>query len=50
MEENALLHVIAQNADAIRAQLCALDACDANGVPVRRPTRERLLSAQPAKP
>jgi alkaline phosphatase len=50
MEENALFHVIAQNADAIRAQLCALDACDANGVPVRRPTRERLLAAKSAKP
>lgn len=46
MEENALFHVIAQNADAIRTQLCKLGACDANGVPVTRPTREQLL--QPA--
>ena len=43
MEENALFHVIAQNADAIRAELCRLGSCDANGVPVRRPTREQLL-------
>jgi len=50
MEENALFHVIAQNADAIRAQLCRLGSCDANGVPVKRPTRERLLAARLAKP
>jgi alkaline phosphatase len=43
MEENTLFHVIAQNVDAIRAQLCTLGSCDANGIPVARPTRERLL-------
>lgn len=45
MEENALFHVIAQNADAIRAELCAIGACDAHGVPVSRPSRARLLQA-----
>jgi len=48
MEENALFHVIAQNADAIRAELCRLGSCDANGVPVKRPTREQLLAATKA--
>jgi len=43
MEENALFHVIAQNDDAIRAELCAIGACDAQGVPVNLPVRARLL-------
>ena len=43
MEQNALFHVIAQNSDAIRAELCAIGACNANGIPVERPSRERLL-------
>jgi alkaline phosphatase len=50
MEENALFHVIAQNAEAIRAELCKLGSCDANGIPVTRPTRERLLQAAAARP
>ncbi len=50
MEENALFHVIAQNADAIRAELCKLGSCDANGIPVTPPTRERLLQAATARP
>ena len=52
MEENALFHVIAQNVDTIRAELCAIGACDANGIPVSRPSRERLLqaAAKPARP
>jgi alkaline phosphatase len=48
MEENALFHVIAQNSDAIHAELCKLGSCDANGVPVKRPTREQLLAATKA--
>jgi len=43
MEQNALFHVIAQNADAIRGELCKLGSCDANGVPVKRPERSELL-------
>lgn len=43
MEQNALFHVIAQNADAIREELCKLGSCDANGVPVKRPERVGLL-------
>jgi alkaline phosphatase len=50
MEENALFHVIAQNAEAIRAELCKLGSCDANGIPVTPPTRERLLQAAAARP
>jgi alkaline phosphatase len=45
MEENALFHVIAQNADAIHAELCKLGSCDARGTPVNQPTREQLLAA-----
>ena len=44
MEENALFHVIAQNDDAIRTELCKLGSCDAKGVPVKQPTREQLLA------
>ena len=47
MEQNALFHVVAQNADAIRRQLCAIGACNADGVPVTRPARERLPGAVP---
>ncbi|MEO7433532.1 MAG: alkaline phosphatase [Dokdonella sp.] len=43
MEENALFHVIAQSDDAIRAQLCAIGACDVQGVPVNLPVRAKLL-------
>lgn len=49
MEQNALFHVIAQNADAIRAQLCKLHTCDANGVPVDAPTRAKLLETNGKK-
>lgn len=45
MEENALFHVIAQNNDAIRAELCKLGSCNANGVPVNQPSRAQLLAA-----
>ena len=45
MEENALFHVIAQNDDAIRGELCKLGSCNANGVPVKLPERSALLRA-----
>jgi alkaline phosphatase len=48
MEENALFHVIAQNADAIHGELCKLGSCDAGGVPVTLPTRAQLLSTMKA--
>jgi alkaline phosphatase len=43
MEENALFHVVAQSSDAIRAELCKIGSCNANGVPVEAPSRTRLL-------
>lgn len=46
MEQNALFHVIAQNDDAIRDELCRLGSCDANGVPVKRPERAALVAAK----
>jgi len=49
MEQNALFHVIAQNDDAIRAQLCTLGSCNADGVPVDAPTRARLLRTAAAR-
>jgi alkaline phosphatase len=45
MEENALFHVIAQNDDAIRGELCKLGSCNPNGVPVKRVERTALLRA-----
>lgn len=45
MEQNALFHVLVQSSDALRAQLCRLDSCDKDGVPVKQPTREQLLRA-----
>jgi len=49
MEENALFHVIAQNDDAIRAELCRLGSCNANGIPVNLPKRDVLLRASATK-
>ena len=49
LEQNALFHVIAQNDDAIRGELCKLGSCDANGVPVKRPERAALVAAQTKK-
>ena len=42
LEQNALFHVIVQSTDTLRAQLCALGACDAAGTPVERPAHARL--------
>lgn len=49
MEENALFHVIAQNDEAIRTELCRLGSCDANGIPVKLPLRAALLQAAPSR-
>jgi alkaline phosphatase len=43
LEQNVLFHVVVQSVDVLRARLCALDACDADGTPVRRPLHEALL-------
>ncbi len=43
MEQNALFHVLVQSSEALRAQLCRLDSCDKDGVPVKQPSRAQLL-------
>jgi alkaline phosphatase len=37
LEQNVLFHLMAQSTPALRDALCALGACDASGMPVRRP-------------
>jgi alkaline phosphatase len=43
LEQNAIFHIIVQHAPRIRAELCRLGSCDADGVPVDRPTRQAWL-------
>lgn len=45
LEQNAIFHVIAQHDPAIRGALCRLGSCNADGVPVQRPTYRALLEA-----
>jgi alkaline phosphatase len=47
IEENTIFHVIVQHAPTLRAELCKLGSCDANGVPVNRPTYQDWLHAAP---
>ena len=47
IEENSIFHVIVQHAPTLRAELCKLGSCDANGVPVNRPTYQDWLHAAP---
>lgn len=43
LEENAIFHVIVQHAPRIRAELCRLGSCNADGVPVDRPVYQTWL-------
>ncbi len=43
LEQNAIFHVIVQHTPRIRAELCKLGSCNADGVPVDRPTRQAWL-------
>jgi alkaline phosphatase len=43
LEQNTIFHVIAQQTPRIREQLCKLGSCNADGVPVERPTYEAWL-------
>ena len=43
LEQNAIFHVIVQHAPRLRAELCKLGSCNADGVPVQRPTRQAWL-------
>jgi alkaline phosphatase len=49
IEQNVLFHVIAQNDEAIRKELCKIGSCDMDGVPVKRPERSALLRAAGSK-
>lgn len=42
IEENTIFHVIAGHTPALRAELCRLGSCNADGVPVDRPTFKAL--------
>jgi alkaline phosphatase len=44
-EENAIFHVIVQHAPRLRAELCRLGSCNADGVPVDRPSYQALVHA-----
>lgn len=43
LEQNAIFHVIVQHAPRLRAELCRLGSCNADGVPVDLPTRQAWL-------
>jgi alkaline phosphatase len=43
LEQNTIFHIIVQHAPRIRAELCRLGSCNADGVPVDRPTRQAWL-------
>lgn len=42
LEQNVLFHLIAQSQPRIRAQLCKIGSCNADGVPVELPALEAL--------
>lgn len=48
IEENTIFHVIAQHTPTLRAELCRLGGCNADGVPVDRPTYPSLSEAATA--
>jgi alkaline phosphatase len=43
MEQNAIFHIIVQHTPRIGEMACRLHACNADGVPVDRPTYEAWL-------
>lgn len=45
LEQNTLFHLIAQSQPQIRAQLCRIGSCNADGVPVELPALEALRKA-----
>jgi alkaline phosphatase len=49
LEQNAIFHVIVQHAPLLREELCKLDSCNADGVPVDRPTYEAWLQQVSSK-
>lgn len=45
LEQNTLFHLIAQSQPLIRAQLCRIGSCNADGVPVELPALQALRDA-----
>lgn len=45
LEQNVLFHLLVQAQPRLRAQLCALDACEPGGVPIRFPDYRTLREA-----
>ena len=45
LEQNVLFHLIAQSQPLIRAQLCLIGSCNADGVPVELPSLQALREA-----
>jgi alkaline phosphatase len=43
MEQNTIFHVIVQHTTLLRDELCRLGSCNADGVPVERPTYQAWL-------
>lgn len=47
LEQNVLFHLIVQATPSLRERLCAMQTCDANGIPVELPVLERLRALAP---
>ena len=43
LEQNTIFHIVVQHTPTIRAELCKLGSCNADTVPVERPTYQALL-------
>lgn len=48
LEQNVLFHLLAQAVEPIRAQLCALGSCNADGIPVELPAYSKLRESRAA--
>ena len=49
LEQNVLFHLMVNSSPILTAQLCAMQSCDENGVPVRLPSLQRLRELQKAQ-
>lgn len=49
IEQNAIFHIIVQHSPLLRGELCKLGSCNADGVPVDRPTYQAWLQQVQAK-
>ncbi|MDN5865425.1 MAG: alkaline phosphatase [Gammaproteobacteria bacterium] len=46
IEENTIFHLIVQQVPALRKELCRLGSCNADGVPVHRPSYKKLTQIE----